>query len=226
MDKTNERIESTSTTTDAPISDFDGLVRVLSRFRLLQCVGASVAFGVALNAANFAAHRLFGFDLADPLGVVCLGAFFGFVPSIGAWFGETIATAQAARITYARAQAEIESLTGRDLNKSGAVGDVVMPEPQVQEVVRVIPFRTAAQLKQIEGLPADDVREFINGLASRGLVRSGWIGYKFQSGRECTREFYDATMNLLTRIGAVEGRGRGSDGRMTRDAVEIIAELG
>jgi broad specificity phosphatase PhoE len=50
------------------------------------------------------------------------------------------ATAVAAEDAYARAQAEIERLAGRDLNQSGAVGDVVMPAPVVQEVVRVVPF--------------------------------------------------------------------------------------
>lgn len=219
--------EVTQQTADVPISDFDGAVRVLARFKLVQCLGSSVALSLVGNAANFASNRFFGTSMLDPLGLISAGVMFGFAPGAVAWIGETLNTTQSARLAWAKAQAEIERITGADLNESGAVGDVVIPEPPVKEVVRVVPVRTSAQIKQIEGLNAQDLYEFVEQLPVRGMTRAAWVGaYTFESGRSCTREFYNAALEIIGRIGAIEGRGRGSDGRLTMTPDQINAQLG
>ena len=223
--------EKNSQVIDAPISDLDGLVRVVAQFRIANALSITFALAMMLVSATFIANRFWDTPMLDVGGLIALAAFIGFALMLA-----DVATARLAQIidnlggvaiAKARINAELEKLTGRDLDKSGAVGDVVMPKSQVKEVVRVVPLRTAAQIKQIEGLNAQDLYEFVEQLSVRGLTLSAFVGaYTFESGRECTREFYNAAMEILTRIGAIEGRGRGSDGRLTMTTDEILDALG
>jgi len=229
MDKTNT--EKTYQVTDAPISDLDGLARVVAQFRIANALSITFALAMVLVSAAFIANRFFDTPMLDVGGLIALAAFIGFALMLA-----DVATARiihiidnlgGAALAKARINAELEKLTGRDLDRSGVVGDVVMPEPPVKEVVRVVPLRTAAQIKQIEGLNAQDLYEFVEQLSVRGLTRAAFVGtYTFESGRECTREFYNAAMEMLSRIGAIEGRGRGSDGRLTMTTDEILDALG
>jgi hypothetical protein len=222
--------EKNSQVIDAPISDLDGLVRVVAQFRIANALSITFALAMMLVSATFIANRFWDTPMLDVGGLIALAAFIGFALMLA-----DVATARLAQIidnlggvaiAKARINAELEKLTGRDLDKSGAVGDVVMPKPEIKEVVRVIPVRSAAQLKTIEGLPANDVYEFVEQLAVIGLTRAAWLGRRFASGSECNRDFYNAAMEILTRIGAIEGRGRGSDGRLTMTTDEILDALG
>lgn len=160
--------------------------------------------------------------------------FFGLVFVADVWH----LIARNVRGISAIVQARAELVTQRDLNQSGAIGDVIALEPEVKEVVRLVPTNQRQRVIQSPSgveIPIEDFVEFVRQLETRGIQRSKWISeskskpfsYKFQSGREMTRELYDACCEVLEkRARVLHARGQGTSGTLTATPTEILNRLG
>lgn len=198
-------------------TDFDNLLDTLSRTQIVHAAETALFVGGAFAAGSVIVDTVWNVGYL-PVGVyVAVPVLVAVTPLAIGRLGHSMAYAQAAW----------EIVRREDLNNSGKVGDVVIdaPEPQVREEVRVIPV--AAAVKVIEGIPAQDLREFIETIPANGLSRRAWAGYMFRSGRPCTRQLYDQIMTMLTdKVKAIDGRGSGTDGHLVKGTDQIIGELG
>ena len=176
------------------------------------------------------------------LSLLAVSLPFGFA---GLWQWRTIA---------ARGQAQIETLLNRDLNGSGLVGDVVIPEqPKRQalppvERVRLIPAHVASSavvmpsdvrsldetarvvavppVRTVDDVNEQDLIEFVNGLPMRGHARRGWLGFKFVSGREVDADYHAMLIKPLEKCGAIVERGERKAGKVVMSSDDIIERLG
>jgi hypothetical protein len=53
-----------------------------------------------------------------------------------------------------------------------------------------------------------DLREFVERGALEGFTRQLWLGHKYQSGHDGTRERYDHLVDVCTQAGVLEAAGR------------------
>lgn len=123
------------------------------------------------------------------------------------------------RLIHAYVNAVLEHLWGVDLDASGAIGDVQA------EQIRLVPYRGPARL--IDGVPEQDLREFIGQLPVRGHTKRAWVGYRFKSGRVCDYETWKRLTDILAKAGLLQGRSERSAGVLvTMDPEEIATVLG
>ena len=111
--------------------------------------------------------------------------------------------------SWSRAQLEagLEVVTGQDLNRSGATGDVVD-----REIVRFIPVGGG---RLVEGPTKEDLIYFIDQLPQLGHTWRAWQGQKLPSGK-VINDFaeYDELIEPLVKAGVVKGRYERSAGEL------------
>ena len=203
--------------------------------------------GAVTSVAVVLLTLLFGFALdGEPSTVVRYAAF-----AVGVvWL--VIGVLQI-RVVRAVGQAKIERLFNRDMNRSGAVGDVIdvpsrraLPEPERVrivplvshslergvmdtegrggEVVRVV--QVARPVKEIDGVPECDLSFFVSRLTMRGHSRSAWAGLTMPSGRRVDSSYHAAMIACVEKVGGVNGRAKGSAGVLVLSPFEIAERLG
>ena len=106
----------------------------------------------------------------------------------------------------------IETLTGLDLNGDGAVG-----EPDERRLLIV----NRTKRSTIEGVDADDLREFIRVIYRTGDYRQAtWKGRTFNSGRKCNIGYHTDIMRVLATAGIVADYGDRRAGHLAIEDVE------
>lgn len=135
-------------------------------------------------------------------------------------------------------EAYAELVLNKDLNRSGRIGDMITFEPETKETIRFVPTNLQQRVIQSPNgveIPKEDFVEFVRGLDKYGITRSKWVSenakkpfaYKFASGREMTRELYDASCEVLEiRARVLHGRKQGTSGTLTAKPTEILNILG
>lgn len=130
-------------------------------------------------------------------------------------------------------QAWCEIQSNRDMNNSGNVGDIVLPE--TVEVIRPIPVNTrdpqvlsSVRLVNVNGVKVveEELLEFMSKVNTKGHARGRWIDppYKFTTGTLCDRGMYDAFMSYLEMTKAVTGRTERYAGKLVKSARQMLSE--
>jgi len=95
--------------------------------------------------------------------------------------------------------------------------------PPAPEQIRLVPYRGPSRL--IDGVPASDLRFFIDGLKIRGHTQRPWIGQIMPSGRRVDVEYWQQLVEVLKKAGVVVGAGPRQAGTLTTTDAQEIAEL-
>lgn len=191
----------------------------------------------------------FGLEVYAEWTGIILALIFGFVAieRVLILFSRNARALATARQMLGLAFAELEGLLQKDLDGNGAIGSVaVSGVTQVVNVAPELPERVIELVPTNHTAPRNvfavgkvnishaDFIEFVRRadlFKGDGLTRENWVGdgktksrYKFASGTECNREFYDAIINILMhRLRVVEGSERsGAHRRLTATADEIF----
>lgn len=108
----------------------------------------------------------------------------------------------------------LERATGTDLD-----GDQEIGQPESHFVyVRGTPRRNSE---------LDDLRDFTQGLYTRGTGRRAWVGSKLAtSGHTVTRGMYDRFSGVLLQAGILEDLGEGRGTELTCELEEALETLG
>jgi len=115
--------------------------------------------------------------------------------------------------------AVVELLAGKDLDGSGAVGDV--------DNMRLVYVRGAE--KKLDGVvDPDDMRDFVYNVTATGMLsQNDWRGRSMPSGKRCSNEYHAAMKAILIKAGIIEGAGPRKTGHLTTtDASAILQQLG
>jgi hypothetical protein len=137
----------------------------------------------------------------------------------------------------ALSEARLETFLDADLNLSGRIGDVPMLEaPTTIEVIErpiIANKKLPEERRWRRGniyVEASEMREFVTRGKAVGIKRDLWLGtrdrarYRFNSGRECSRDIYELCVETLVQANLVEGRADGHDGRIV-DAAKALEAL-
>ena len=121
--------------------------------------------------------------------------------------------------TWRQCVALLERLTGRDLDGSGGVGDVV----------RLVSFKGSSKLVDTgdRKIPEDDLRHFIEQGFIIGTTQIAWRGSKMPSGKICDTNYHRDLVGVMTEHGLIEGVRKGAAGHWTvNTAQEALDTLG
>ena len=112
----------------------------------------------------------------------------------------------------------LETVSGWDLDRSGAIGDV--PD------IRLVPFRGPAFT--VAGIHPDDWVCFVRAICATGDWTQGtWRGVKLPSGAKCDNAMWATLTGELKRVGVIANAGPRSSGDLTTgDPAEILGLLG
>jgi len=128
------------------------------------------------------------------------------------------------RVLWTYAEAWLESILGVDLNQSGAVGDITVPELPKPDIMRIVPYQGGSTLL-VDGVDDRDLRAFVMGLPIKGHTQKNWIGVKMPSGATVTPEYWTRLCSPLRKIGVLQGVERRKAGTLTIDDPDRILDL-
>ncbi len=106
------------------------------------------------------------------------------------------------------------------------VGNAIAVNNAPVESVRLVPVRGSGSL--IDGVPIEDLREFVERITLIGHSQRAWMGKTLASGRTIsTFEEYRALVQPLVKAGLIVNRGERSSGQLViKDVEEIKRTLG
>lgn len=178
-------------------------------------VGSTLAFSITIQLIVLLAANGIAWGLklwsAGLFRVILVGSFAPWVAAGMILF----------RIQWGYLWAALEKITQRDLDFSGAIGDL----PRNQDI-RIVPaYGKTSTTDQVDNR---DLRTFVRTVcATKDWTQATWRGKQLPSGRVCDNDYHAALVAPLVKIRAIQEYGPRRTGFLAEgDAEEICGRLG